>query len=27
MAQMNPERAKEMTVELTRIRNLPDSGT
>ena len=27
MAQMNPERAKEMTVELTRIRNLPDAGT
>ena len=27
MAQMSPERAKEMTVELTRIRDLPDSGT
>jgi len=27
MAKMNPERAKQMTVALTRIRNLPDPGT
>jgi flagellar motility protein MotE (MotC chaperone) len=27
MAKMNPERAKEMTVALTKIRNLPNPGT